>query len=337
MNIIKNSSNHSKVLTRLAYTLVLSFFLTACTATQQDKLFTKMVNFKRWDAGVTAKKVKVEDLEFSYFIREPKKSIENPETIVLLHGFATNKDNWLYFIDSLPNHFRVIVPDAIGHGDSSGDASISYKIDVQAERLRKFLVAIGVERCHMVGNSMGGAMTMLYHKAYPNSLKSITLMNAAGVDGATESKFFKLLKTGDNPLIAYDRPTFDRRMKLVAEKSTWFRMPWPMKNALSRIDEDRRAVNTRIFADMWATRDDFTDDVIEENFAELVKLKTPVLIMWGMDDQVLDASAVKRLKELVPYAEVAAYPGVGHLPMLEIPKKSARRIAEFVDQASGKE
>lgn len=335
MNTIKqNPKCLLKQTTKLLGFLVLSAFLTACTATQQDKLFTKMVGFKRWDAGVTAKQIQIDGLKYSYFIREPKKSVENPQTIVLLHGFSTNKDNWLYFIDSLPNTFRVIAPDAIGHGDSSGDASFDYNLNLQTQRLHKLLVALKLKRYHLVGNSMGGAMTMLYHKQYPDTVQSMTLMNAAGVDGATESPFFKQLKQGKNILIAYDRASFDSRMSFITEKSTWFRTPWPMRNALSRIDGERKPINEKIFADMWATRDEFNDEVIKENFAELVKLGTPTLIMWGLQDRVLDPSAVDRLKELVPYAEVAVYPGVGHLPMLEVPGKSAKRIAEFVNKAA---
>lgn len=334
MKIMNHFNKHSKMLTRLAYTLVLSVFLTACTATQQDKLFGKMVNFKRWDAGVTTKQLNIDGLNYSFLIREPKKSVKNPQTIVLLHGFSTNKDNWLYFIDSLPNDFRIIAPDAMGHGDSSGDASFDYNLNVQAKRLHKLLVALKLKRYHLVGNSMGGAMTMLYHKLYPDTVQSMTLMNAAGVDGETESPFFKQLKQGKNILIAYDRPSFDSRLTFITEKSTWFRLPWPMKNALSRIDGERKPINEKIFTDMWATRDEFTEDVIKENFAELVKLGTPTLIMWGLQDRVLDPSAVDKLKELVPYAEIAVYPGVGHLPMLEIPGKSAKRIAEFVEKAS---
>lgn len=319
---------------RFFYSLVLILSLSACTTTQRDGLFNKLVDYKRWDVGVKVKTQQVDGLSFSYLVREPKSPTANPPTIVLLHGFSANKDNWLYFIEHFPEQFRIIVPDLAGHGESDGDTSLDYHLDQQAKRLNKLLNAIKLDHYHMVGNSMGGAITILYHRLYPSLLDSITLMNAAGVSGDTQSKFFKLLKHGENPLIAYDEASFERRMELIAYNPKGF--PWPIKGALVRREVKRKTLNEKIFADMLATQEDFTENVIENSFAKLVKLKTPTLIMWGGNDRILDPSAVKRLKELAPHAEVVVFDNVGHVPMLEKPRSSAQHIGAFVEKAENK-
>lgn len=52
--------------------------------------------------------------------------------------------------------------------------------------------------------------------------------------------------------------------------------------------------------------------------------------MWGEEDQIIDLSAVEVWRQGLPDAEVITYPGVGHMPMLEVPEKSAADYLDFL-------
>src|SRR5471030_1702940 len=78
------------------------------------------------------------------------------DTLVLVHGFAGDKDNFTRMARFLTPHYRVICPDLPGFGDASRDPGASYAIAAQVERLRAFLDVHAPGRIHLGGNSMGG-------------------------------------------------------------------------------------------------------------------------------------------------------------------------------------
>ncbi len=59
-------------------------------------------------------------------------------------------------------------------------------------------------------------------------------------------------------------------------------------------------------------------------------LQTPLLVLWGEQDRVFDASAAVTLRTLLPSAQIELLPGLGHLPMMEAPAETAQRYAAFL-------
>jgi len=80
--------------------------------------------------------------------------------LVLLHGFGANKDNFTRVARYLTPHYRLIVPDLVGFGESSHPPKADYAPRAQAERLRTFLRGLGVAKLHLGGNSMGGHIAL---------------------------------------------------------------------------------------------------------------------------------------------------------------------------------
>lgn len=63
----------------------------------------------------------------------------------------------------------------------------------------------------------------------------------------------------------------------------------------------------------------------------LGQLDVPAYVMWGEEDQLVDPSAARVWADGLPDAELVEYPGVGHMPMLEIPDRSARDYERFLN------
>ena len=305
-----------------ATTLVAAaYVLIACTATQQDSLYQKALDLGEWKAGLDEQKSDIADIEMNYLIRKGDGPI-----LMLVHGFSANNSTWLQFADKLPDNYYLIAPDLAGHGKSS--EAESYDLERQAERLKALAEHLNLEPFHIVGNSMGGAISAIYAARFPEDVASLILIDSAGLDGENQSQFFAELEEGHNPLIATDEASFEYRMDLILEKQP--PLPWPIRPALIRETVERAELNKVIFADMLATRERMDQGEMSRIISENVTM--PALIMWGEKDRVLDVSSVAEFKKVIPQAEVKIYPDLGHVPMLEDPSASAETITQFISR-----
>ena len=83
--------------------------------------------------------------------------------LVLVHGFTGSKEDWSYVAPTLCRHFRVLSYDQRGHGQSSKPEDPSaYTFDTLADDLAGLLDALRIERCHLMGHSLGGVVLQRY-------------------------------------------------------------------------------------------------------------------------------------------------------------------------------
>lgn len=319
-----------KKLTQLSAISIIgaSLLFTGCTSNQQDALFDSAISLARESVGLEVKTASAGDVTLTYM--ERSSTLENnAETLLLLHGFSANKDNWIRFTKALDEKYRVIAVDLAGHGDSEKELSTNYGLVQQAERLNILMSGLRIDKFHIAGNSMGGAISAIYSLNYPDKVKSLTLIDAAGVDGDTPSEYYKALAEGNNPLIATDKESFEFRMNFTMSQPPI--LPWPLRPAFFRKTMARIDINEKIFSDMLETKQRLADSDFAQAMQETISQhKLPTLIMWGKEDRVLDVSAVKSFKALIPEANVHIFDEVGHLPMVEIPNESAQVYQEFL-------
>lgn len=303
-----------------------SLIFTGCTATQQDSFFESAISLARDSVGLEVKSAQAGDVELTYMERSAK---ENSETILLLHGFSANKDNWIRFTKALDEKYHVIAVDLAGHGDSEQALTTDYDLIKQAQRLDQLLTNLGINTFHIAGNSMGGAISAIYSLYYPDKIKSLTLIDAAGIDGDTQSEYYQALAEGNNPLIATDEESFDYRMNFTMSQPPF--LPWPLKSSFLRKTLAREDINNKIFSDMLMTKQHLEEINFHQKIESIVsKHKLPTMIMWGKEDRVLDVSAATAFKQLIPHAQLHIFEGVGHLPMVEIPNESAEIYQQFL-------
>lgn len=245
----------------------------------------------------------------------------NAPPVVLLHGFGASKENWLPLIPVLARHHRLLIPDLPGFGASDFKPDADYKAQAQAGRLREWFRALGIDRAHFVGSSMGGALAGLMAARSPELVLSLTLMNAAGVSGRQRSRFEKALLRGENPLIPGSYGDVFRLFRLATQRNrNW--IAWLLSPFLFRDMVHREVVNHRLFLDLLNSGTDPATLIGQTD-------KRPTLILWGDRDRVLDVSCVETLKQLLPHAERCVLPNIGHLPMLEAPLQTAASLQRF--------
>ncbi len=240
------------------------------------------------------------------------------EPLMLLHGFGANKDSFDRVAKFLTPKYRVIVPDHVGFGESAHTADADYSANAQAERLHKFANALGIREIHIGGSSMGGQIAMSYAALYKSEVKSMWLIDAAGIWSAPASELRKTIEdTGKNPLLIRTEDEFAGLFPWVMAEPPF--IPRPIMNVLAQDRIRNFDLEQRIFTQI-------ASDSVEERIKGML---TPTLIVWGEKDRTIDVATAEVLRGLLPRSQVIIMPGIGHVPVIERPQQSADDYLRF--------
>ena len=276
-------------------------------------------DFELWRAGLTVHQVDVASHRIQYL-----DSGGHGRPLLMLHGFAADYFSWPRMARHLGDDYRVIAPDLPGFGESSRIETASYDISHQADRIRGFLDALGVQRVDIIGNSMGGWIAAAFAARYPDRVRTLTLIDTGGITAPHPSPFMEAVKEGKNPLIAHSREQFNKLLKLVFYHQPF--IPGPLKGYFAREAVKHASFNEKVFKDL-------SDHYLALE-PLLPKLKMPTLVIWGRHDQILDPSSVQVLRAGLPDATVH-WLDTGHVPMLEQPQATAKVLNGFLQAHPG--
>ena len=191
-----------------------------------EKVAGYMIDAARSKAGLTKKEIKIDDHNIVYL-----EGGKGP-TILLLHGYTGNKDNWTRFAVYLTKDYHVVIPDIPGYGESSMIEKDSYDLSNQMARLHKFAQAVELKKFHVAGNSMGGFFAGIYAVRYPDEIISVGLFDAAGVMSLEKSIVMKMMEKGENPLVFKDSNDMPRILALLFVNPPG--LPYPIKKVMTQ-------------------------------------------------------------------------------------------------------
>jgi pimeloyl-ACP methyl ester carboxylesterase len=273
---------------------------------------------RKW-GRLTAKSIVVDGVNWPYLEGGPPEG----DTVVMVHGFAGDKDNWSLYAHFFTRRFRVIAPDLPGFGQNVRNADWDYRGAAQTERLRAFLERMRIDKFHLTGNSMGGYIALNYALHYPERVKTLTLIDNAGVTSRNKSELELAIDEGRNPLVAKTLDEFDGLLNFVMQK----RIPSPafMMRAMFAVQRRHYELLDRIF---WA----FADEALQHNLTErLGDVVMPTLIIWGRHDRLIDVSCAEAMAAAIPDNRLVILEDVGHVPMIESPAEAARHQISLID------
>jgi abhydrolase domain-containing protein 6 len=274
------------------------------------------LKWERSRADLTKKEIVIGQFKWVYL-----EGGESQETALTIHGFGGDKDHFTRFARYLTNDFHIISPDLPGFGENSRIAGENYSIKSQVARLHEFTQALGLKRYHILGNSMGGSLAGVYAATYPDEVTSVTLFDNAGVKGPEPSELYQLVSAGKpNPLLVGSVEDFDNLMKFSFVNPPY--IPGPLKTYFTE-----RAIANRD----W--NESILKQIREEGFPLdplLGKIMAPVLVVWGKEDRVIHNSCTIPMdKKITSPHKIVIMPNVGHAPMIEVPKESAKLWLEW--------
>jgi pimeloyl-ACP methyl ester carboxylesterase len=244
------------------------------------------------------------------------------EVILAIHGFGGDRDHWTRFARNFGPGYKVIAPDLPGFGQNLKREGDSYTISSQVKRLHEFVQTIGLKNFHIAGNSMGGHIAGVYAATYPKEVKSLILIDNAGVKSPVPSDMAMMLERGEpNPLLVNSVEDFDRLMAFSFVKPPY--LPGFMKRHFAEKAIANRPWNEGIFQQMRSE-----GYLLESKLSEF---KTKTLVIWGEQDRVIHKSVTEVLKQkLKVQHRIEIMNGVGHAPMIEVPEETAELVINWI-------
>jgi pimeloyl-ACP methyl ester carboxylesterase len=245
--------------------------------------------------------------------------------LLAVHGIGAQKDHWPRLARLLAGRVRTVAPDLPGFGDSDRDPAADYSMTAQAEAVVAIADALGLDRVHLAGSSMGGRIAAEVAATRPDRLLSLWLLAPAGAEGERPSEMIEtLLEGGDVPL--FSRTAQEYRDSVAFTMSQPPEIPKPALRVLAAESARGYDLNLQIFRAMAEEL-----DARPTTEALLDGLAVPTLVTWGEEDRVLHPSGARTIAERVPDVTVRTHPEIGHIPMLEVPDAPARDFLDFLD------
>ncbi len=260
------------------------------------------------------------------------------EPLLLLHGCPFHSYEWREVIPLLARHYRVLAPDLLGLGDTVVDLDADYRLPKDAEMVRGFLDALGIESAHVVGHDHGGATALLLMKSAPQLMRTLVLTNIEAYDAWPSAEERPYLKLIVNPLTS---PIFWALLHLKAFRRYVFSIAAHRREVLTdsvldafarpHISTPARWQRFRRFFRWQLDRD---HNLVTLRAVEAMReFNSPTLILWGRRDGNFGESIARRLSDDIPgVVRVEWLEDSGHLPMMEEPQRYADAVVGFISQ-----
>ena len=256
--------------------------------------------------------------------------------VVLLHGGGPGASAWSNFGRNLPvfaQRFRTLMPDQPGFGQSAAPPVEGNYFTFSARALASLLDHLGIEKVHLVGNSLGGGTAVRFALSYPDRAAKLALM---GPGGLSLNVFSPDPTEGVKRLTEFAAPPGPSREKLAAFLRTLVFDPRLITDEL--IDERYGYASTpESIAAMMAMGMSFYDPATAEDgllWREVHRLRNQVLLIWGREDRVnpLDGAlvALKQIRK----AQLHVFSGCGHWAQLEKFDEFNRLVIDFLGGGS---
>jgi pyruvate dehydrogenase E2 component (dihydrolipoamide acetyltransferase) len=236
--------------------------------------------------------------------------------IVFIHGFGADLNTWMFNQPALAEHHRTIAFDLPGHGGSTKALQGPLDGPSFAADLDRLLAALAVERVHLVGHSMGGAIALHFVSWQPARVASVTLIAAAGlgeaINGAFIDGFVKMERRREAQevlrLLVHDPASVSRQM---VEDVLRYKRLDGVPTALARVAAEW-------FPAGWQRMG------LEPLTAQP---QVPTQLIWGRDDRIIPVAQAEALAGKLP---VHILDSVGHLPHMEKAGEVNRLVAGFI-------
>jgi 2-hydroxy-6-oxonona-2,4-dienedioate hydrolase len=229
------------------------------------------------------------------------------ESLVLLHGLFGALSNFMDLVDYFKQTHKVIIPMLPLFDLSLLDTTVSGL----AKHVSKFMDARGFDKVHLLGNSLGGHVGLVYTLKHQERVKTITLTGSSGLfeNGMGET----YPKRGDYDFI---------------RKKTELTFYDPKVATKELVDEVYGIVNNRLKALKIIA---LAKSAIRHNLGdELQEITLPTCLIWGKNDTITPPMVAEEFHKIIPNSELHWIDKCGHAPMMEVPEEFNKILSDFL-------
>ena len=235
--------------------------------------------------------------------------------IVLIHGIGAYLESWLSSFTSLASEHRVYAMDLLGQGRTDKPLNTSYKIRDFAQFVKDFMAVLKIERAHVVGSSLGGAIGTRLALMFPEAVDKLVLVSSSGLG----KKISPALRICAIPLLGelLNRPSLagrERYLKtLVYDPTVITREIIELNYQMSLLPGSQKT-----FLKILRTN---INPLFGQNHGattrELGTITSPTLVIWGQQDPTVPISHADIAAKSFPDVRVQVIDNCGHMPMVE--------------------
>jgi 2-hydroxy-6-oxonona-2,4-dienedioate hydrolase len=231
------------------------------------------------------------------------------EPLVLLHGLFGALSNFRYIIDYFSERHKVVVPMLplfeldIFHTTVGGLAKF----------VHRFIEARGYFNVHLLGNSLGGHVGLVYVLKHSERIKTLTLTGSSGLFESGMGDTYP--KRGNREYIRKKTELTFYDPAMATDE---------LVNEVFEITNNRIKVIKIISLAKSAIRNNLGD--------ELTRIKQPTCLIWGNNDTITPPFVAKEFKRLIPNSELHFIDKCGHAPMMEVPEQFNVILEQFLSK-----
>ncbi len=273
--------------------------------------------------------------EYSYFMDIDGTQIHyrdegQGDPLVLIHGWSASLHTWDVWVEELKDDFRIIRLDLPGFGLTGPAGVDQYTQDFYIDVVDKLLTELEIEETYMGGNSLGGGITWGFAHRYPDRVKKIILVNAAGYPSEGPSEGVSIFSLASFPgvqsIVRYVTPEFAIRFFVNQVYGDTDKVTDEVVRRYHQLvlREGNREVMFRVLGERGDSMD------VSKVPEYLSKIEAPALIMWGDLDSWIPLENAYSFDEDLPNSSLIVYEGAGHIVMEEIPHETARDARTFL-------
>jgi pimeloyl-ACP methyl ester carboxylesterase len=229
--------------------------------------------------------------------------------LVILHGLGGRSESWVPQYQGLGADYRVIGWDAPGYGESSEIELDQPNIEDYAEVFIRFIDALGIERCHLMGHSVGTCIAAKVHQDHADRLLSLTLAEAViGNGSSSEEEKNRMLQSRADDLEEMGPSVF-------AEKRTPNSLsPSADPDAIRAAVDFAKGMQVSGYLKLFGA-------LVRANMFEYVDaLRVPAMIVAGSDDKSAPEEFVRQIAAAFSGIRYEVIAGIGHQIAFEKPE-----------------
>ncbi len=244
------------------------------------------------------------------------------EVLVLLHGTFSSLHTYDNWASILKKKYRVIRLDLPGFGITGPSIDNVYSISIFIDFIENFLDLLNVIKYHLAGNSLGGWLAWELALKAKDKIGKLVLLNAAGY---INDKNYPL------PFVIAQTPVLRNVFNYIPKAV--------VRRFIRQVFNDQAVVTDELVERYYCLIQregnlnafiSIANSKLKQNTESLNYLDIPVLIMWGDKDRWISPEHALFFKNDISNSRVLMYKDVGHIPMEEIPEKSANDLIEFL-------
>ena len=245
--------------------------------------------------------------------------------IVLIHGTGSSLHTFNDWTTQLSKDYRIIRMDLPAYGLTGPFPDRDYSIENYVIFISHFLKELGIKKCVLAGNSLGGGIAWNFTIKHPEMVEKLILIDASGYPSEAKSipVAFRIAQT---PVIknifTFITPRFVAKSSL---ENIYANKTKITDDIVDRYFElTLREGNRQAFVDRLSIAQD------TNSYKKIKTIKQQTLVLWGEEDNLMPLKMAHRFHDDLPNDTLIILKGIGHVPMEEHPSLSLKPILAFL-------